>query len=333
MHGQDCDNDTRAMRPTRRELFVGGSSVLALSALLTGCERRRVPARRGEGDEADAPIPEALVRYREATTLAASVPSPQGLAVAPDDGIWVVGRDGAALLGETAGARSGAAVRFQGQGSCIAVWGERLLIGVGGTVLQASAKGGDAVPWLDAGEKAVITCIAGVTDVVYMADAGNRRIIRCRPDGSVAGYLCEKDPDRGYSGLIVPSPHLDVAVAEDGSVHVANPGAHRIEVYDPDGSPRWSWGETSQGVEGFCGCCNPTDFAILPDGRYVTAEKGIPRVKVYDAQGHFECVVAGPQHLSPGVVGLDVAARKDSSILVLDPGAALVRVFVQKEGA
>ncbi len=103
-----------------------------------------------------------------------------------------------------------------------------------------------------------------------------------------------------------------------------------MELYSPDGRLKRSWGKTAFAIDGFSGCCNPTHFALLPDGRFVTSEKGIPRVKIYAADGKFECVVAGREAFEPDVVGLGVAADAHGRILVLDPPARSVRVFVSK---
>lgn len=324
------DRDTRT---TRRDLFRGSATIVALSTIVAGCSDRGTRSHSAHHDE-DTPPPTnpALVKYREKARLPITVPDPRGIAWDGAGSIWVVGNgemqrspiEGPSSVAET--------IRYDGPGTCVAFDHERLLVGVEGKVLQVAASSRQPRVWLDVGPGAVITCIAVGKDAIYLADAGHRRIVRCTLDGKIRGYLCEKDEKRGYNGLIVPSPHLDVCVDADGAVHVANPGSHRIEIYDSDGAPRWSWGEESQDMPGFCGCCNPTDFALLPDGRYVTTEKGIPRIKIYSPEGHFECVVAGPEHLSPGVVGVDVAVLADGVIAALDRGIGAVRLFARSEG-
>jgi hypothetical protein len=92
-----------------------------------------------------------------------------------------------------------------------------------------------------------------------------------------------------------------------------------------------NWGRPAAEIDGFCGCCNPTDFALLPDRRFVTSEKGLARVKVYGAEGKFECVVAAPEVFAEDVVGLDLAADAQGRIYVLDPSAKAVRIFARKD--
>lgn len=83
--------------------------------------------------------------------------------------------------------------------------------------------------------------------------------------------------------------------------------------------------------EGFCGCCNPSNFAILSDGSFVTSEKGIERIKVYLPDGTFKCIVAGPDAFIEGTTGLDLAVNSRDRIFVLDPEKRMVRVFGNKK--
>lgn len=316
-------------RPTRRDLFRGAGAALALSSLISGCEKR---TRDGVAytDEVPGTDP-SLVRYAQQAALKPGVPSPRAVAVASDGALWVAGNGVAHRLAVDEAGKVTASLSFPGQAEALALRDDALLVGVGDRVIAVTLAGREPRVWAEPGPGTVVTCIATGADVVLVADAGHRRILRYDGTGTLRDTLCEKK--EGYGGLIVPSPHLDLAVGADGTIYVVNPGRHWVEVRDPSGALQWTWGETSQEMPGFSGCCNPTDMALLPDGRYVTAEKGIPRVKVYDRQGHFECVVAGPEHLSPGVVGLDVAALPDGRIAVLDPALGAVRVFQRKEGA
>jgi hypothetical protein len=86
-----------------------------------------------------------------------------------------------------------------------------------------------------------------------------------------------------------------VKLGKDGLLRVNNPGRHRVEIYTAEGDLELSWGKATVGIEGFCGCCNPTALGLLADGRCITCEKGLPRVKVIRQRGAFECVVAGTE--------------------------------------
>jgi len=175
------------------------------------------------------------------------------------------------------------------------------------------------------GERVHLTAIAVADGIVFVADAGNREVLRCASDGKILSRL---------KGFVVPSPYFDLHVGTENVLWVVNPGKHLIQAYTLDGQYETGWGETAMNIEGFCGCCNPSYFARLPDGRFVTSEKGLTRVKVYDVKGKFEGVVAGPEHFpqnrQPGM-GVPVACDSRSRVLVLDLAAKAVRIFERKE--
>jgi hypothetical protein len=69
----------------------------------------------------------------------------------------------------------------------------------------------------------------------------------------------------------------------------------------------------------------------MEDGSFITAEKGIVRVKKYDSQGNFECAIAGPDAFEEASTGLDIAINKKNQILVLEPDASKVHIFILKQ--
>ena len=197
--------------------------------------------------------------------------------------------------------------------------------------------------WQSLGERAVLTSIAVYKDNVFVADAGNRVVVRYDTAGNVINYIGRKDKDRNIPGFVIPSPYFDLAVGGDGLLRVVSPGRHRIEAYTFDGDLEFWWGKASAGIEGFCGCCNPVNFAILTDESFVTCEKGLTRAKIYDADGNFVGVVAGPEQLVEGGVGrvcnlpakcqaggFDVAVDANGRIFVLDTIKNVVRIFSRK---
>lgn len=194
------------------------------------------------------------------------------------------------------------------------------------------------------GERAHLTAIAQTNDAIYIADAGNREVIRCDANGKVVSRFGRIGANDGNPGFAVPSPYFDLNVGPEGVLWVANPGKHRVEAYTLDGKYETGWGETAMNVEGFCGCCNPVYFARLPDGRFVTSEKGLNRVKIYDVKGKFEGVVAGPEQLVKDRelarracsncqigYGIPVACDSRGRVIVLDPATKSIRIFTPKE--
>jgi hypothetical protein len=201
--------------------------------------------------------------------------------------------------------------------------------------------------WPNLGDKAVLTSIAVSGENVFVADAGNRIVIRYDRDGKIINKIGEKDDSKNIPGFVIPSPYFDLAVGRDGLLRVVNPGKQKIEAYTFTGDLEFSWGEYSNKVEGFCGCCNPVNFAILygndPSGdndSFITCEKGLTRVKVYDNEGKFVGVVAGPAQLIEGgkaevcdspeechLGGFDVAVDSTGRVIVLDTIKNIVRIY------
>lgn len=237
-------------------------------------------------------------------------------------------------------------IAIAGEPQCFTVLDDgTIYVGMRDHVEVLDAQGKVTASWEPLGEEAVLTSIAKHGDVVFVADAGHRIVLHYDTAGTLVGHIGEKDPDRDIPGFSIPSPHFDLAVSRDGLLRVADPGRNRIDTFTQDGSLEFWWGERSNGIKGFCGCCNPVSFALLADGGFVTAEKGLVRVKVFNSDGAFVGVVAGPDRFAAGKqmkicetpeecqgVALDVAAGADGRIYVLDPTDNTVKVF-DKKGA
>lgn len=203
-------------------------------------------------------------------------------------------------------------------------------------VEQYGRDGKRIAAWPPLDPKTNLTSIAVGKDDIYLADAGNRIVLRYDRSGKLKNEIGLRDDTRDIPGFVIPSPHFKLMMAEDGLLCVNNPGRHTIEAYTPRGDREFDFGSGSIRVEGFCGCCNPVAFAILPDGGFVTAEKGLVRVKVYDAQGQFVGVVAGPEQLTTArdtktiSAAFDVAVDSAGRIFVLDTLKDQIRVFRAK---
>jgi len=194
--------------------------------------------------------------------------------------------------------------------------------------------------WESPGKKAYLTSVAASGADVFVADAGDRVVLRYDRSGKLKGRIGEKNQAMKTPGFIVPSPFFDVQIAPDGLLRVTNPGRHRVEAYTFDGDLEFAWGNPGAAIQNFCGCCNPIKLALLADGRVVTYEKGIPRVKVYSATGVFESVVAGAESFLENAKvcgpndctlgGLAGAVDSKGRIYILDLVAADVRVMERK---
>jgi len=293
-------------------------------------------------------IDPALILYRQTGEIAPTLKQPRAVALGPEDRVYVAG-DKAVQVFEPDGSKF-AEYATSDEPRCLAVAGPhhafpgRVYVGMKTRVEVLDPGGKRVAAWEDLGPKAVLTSIAAAEQDVLVADAGNRIVLRYDPAGKLVARIGKRDPAKHILGFVIPSPYFDLAMAADGLVRVVNPGAHRIEAHTLDGDLEVFWGRQGEGVEAFCGCCNPTNIAILPDGRVVTSEKGIPRVKVYAADGKFLGVVVGPKTLAPTETILeetrpdhklpvfDVAADSRGRILVLDPLALKVRIFEPNGG-
>jgi len=281
----------------------------------------------------------AMIKFREAGTIKTGLKNARGIAVGPQ-GIYVVGDMAVRLFGNDGSPKDRDQISLLGEGECVAVGPDgAVYVGLRDSVEVYKSRSRIEF-WQSLGERAFITCIAVAGDDVFVADAGNRVILRCDRSGKVLGRIGQKDDSRNIPGLVVPSHHLDVAMAPDGLLRVNNPGRRTIEAYTVDGDLELSWGKSSTNPEGFPGCCNPTDIATFADGRIVASDKGLPRVKLYAADGTFLGLVAGPETFTEAFVkgagedfaGLDLAVDGER-VLVLDPATGIVRIFVPKETA
>jgi len=185
--------------------------------------------------------------------------------------------------------------------------------------------------WETSKNNALITSIAVDAENVFVADAANKIVYRYNLQGIFQNTIGEKDSLNGIRGFIVPSPYFDLALGHSGELWVANVGRHAFEAYTPQGKLISQWEKTSMQLDGFSGCCNPSNFALLTNGSYVTSEKGLVRIKIHKPNGEFECVVATPQQFERGTKGIDIAVDSENNIIVLDPKKNLIRIFQKND--
>jgi len=285
-----------------------------------------------------------LIRYEKVGQFHCPHPEPRRMTIGPDGLLYIAA---AKVIGVFD--RRGAPVRE------IACASAPRSVGVGddGEVFVSlrdhlelfDRKGQRTATWEAPPGRPFLTGIAVGKSDVFVADAGNRVILRYDRAGKLAGRIGEKNTAKDIPGLVVPSPCLDVEIAPDGLLRVNNPGRHRVEAYTFAGDLEFHWGKPSMAIAGFCGCCNPVNVAMLPDGSCVTFEKGLPRVKVYTPEGQFDSVVAGPDQFSDTSqelagsgpedkvhFGIDGAVDAEGKVFVLDLVSGDVQVMKHKTG-
>ncbi len=271
-----------------------------------------------------------LVQYSEKGPIPIDLPEASGVALGPDDRIYVSGGDSVLVFEGDGKLRS----RFQADAAirCLAVGQNHdLYLGMGDHIEIFDREGATKARWESLGEPAIITSIAIAENDVFVADAGQKTVWRFDKSGKRLQRIGDKDEAGDIPGFVIPSPYFDVAVDGDGFLWVANTGRHSLENYSVDGDFRTSWGEFGMDIHRFAGCCNPSHFTLLEDGSFVTSEKGLPRVKVYNRIGELVSVVATTEQFLEGTVGLDLAVDSIQRIYVLDPMQKMVRIFAKNE--
>ena len=292
-----------------------------------------------------AKIDPNLILYEEsAGAIKTGFANTHGIAVDSKGSVYVAG-DKAIRIFAQSGDRLGE-IKLDDTPRCLAVTTDgTIYVGMKDHVEVYDAQGQKQASWDSLGKDAILTSIAVSEDNVFVADAGNRIVIRYDTEGSIIIKIGRKDSIRNIPGFVVPSPYFDIAVPKDGLLRVVNPGRLRIEAYTLEGDIEFWWGQPSAALEGFCGCCNPVNIAVLPDGGFVTCEKGLVRVKIYNSGGSFVGVVAGPEQFGAGgtskicmlpdecqTSGFDVAVDREGRIFVLDTVDNIVKVFTRVKG-
>jgi hypothetical protein len=291
-----------------------------------------------------AQIDPNLIGYEEsANSFSTGQTESQGIAVDSKGSIYVCG-DKAIRIFTPNGNLLDEIVLTDSPG-CIAITEDgTICVGLKDHIETYDSQGQKLERWESLADDALLTSIAVTQNNIFVADAGNRIVVRYDTAGNIINRIGEKDSDKNVPGLLIPSPYFDIAISKDGLLRVVNPGRLRIEAYTFDGDFEFSWGEPSVSIEGFCGCCNPANFAVLPDGGFVTSEKGLIRIKVYNSDGSFVGAVAGHEQLASGSErkicqfpeecqkgGFDVAVDSSGRIFVLDTIKNVIRTFSKIE--
>ncbi len=291
-------------------------------------------------DHALRHIDPALLTWKQTAEIPVGMKGADSFARLPDGRIVIVGSKSLRIIGGGGGAPSIAPVEISlsKESLAVAAGSDRIYVAAHDHVALFDHNGTALGQWNSLGLSAVITSIAvrgvGSTANVWLADAGQRIIVHCDGDGKVLEKFAGKDDAKHSPGLVVPSPHLDVAfaaIAADSSsdpiIWVNNPGRHELEGFSRDGTLVRRWGQFGMTPERFAGCCNPTDFAILANGRFVTSDKGVPRVRVFSPDGKLQSVIGGVAVFGEQVGGLDISVDGQGRVWVLDRSRDVLRVF------
>jgi hypothetical protein len=343
----------KRLETTNIKILIGVLIALAIVIAVVALVRLDTTGKKGSGlskeylYEIDAKIDPNLIIYEQlGEAFATGLKAPTAIVVGPGERVYVAGDEAIRIFNEGPNSIffSFGQIKLTDAPRCLTVADDgKFYIGTKDHVEIYDDQGKQLASWESLGEKALLTSIAVSKNNVFVADAGNRIVLRYDTAGKLINRIGAKDKERNIPGFVIPSPYFDLAVGRDGLLRVVNPGLHRIEAYTFEGDLEFFWGKFSNvDVKGFCGCCNPANFAILDDESFITCEKGLTRVKIYDAEGIFVGVVAGTEQLIEGGTaricyfpdqcqagGFDVAVDSAGRIFVLDTIKNVVRMFTK----
>ena len=252
-----------------------------------------------------------------------------GIAIDTKDQIYV-STDEAILILNVQGEKINS-LKVRGVARCLAIAENgNILVGMRNRVDIRKSDGSLRNSFLVPGEKAFITSLAIDGENIYVADAGQKIVHHYNIDGKKIKEIGRRNTEAGIKGFVIPSPFFDLLMGRQGELWVVNPGRHAFEAYNQNGDQISTWERTSMSVEGFSGCCNPSNIAMLSDGSFVTVEKGLERVKIHLPSGDVKSVVAAPELFEEGTIGIDLAVDSEDRIYVLDPVKKMVRIFEAK---
>ena len=268
--------------------------------------------------------------YSEVKQIKTGLEDIHGVSVDTDDRIYVCGKGGVEIYDQAG--EPVFRIKIDGTALSIGMDGKQnIILGIQDHIEIWNKRGELIKKWNSIDKASIITSIASTDSYVFVADAGKKVVHRFDYNGKLLNRIGMKDTVNGIPGFVIPSPYFDLGIGRDGELWLVNPGRHSFEAYTYDGKLISTWGKASMDIDGFCGCCNPSNFVILRNGSFVTSEKGIERIKMYRPDGKFECMIATPGMFIEGTKGLDLAADSKGRIIVLDPGKKLIRIFSKSE--
>ena len=269
------------------------------------------------------------VGFKEIKQFSPGLEEVYGISVDASDRIYVSGENGVEIFYNTGKPEKKFTVSGLARSIRVDVNGD-IYLGMDDHVEVYDNDGKLLRKWEKEGVNSILTSIAISPGEVFVADAGEKVVCRYDRSGRLINRIGQKDPQAGIPGFVIPSPYFDLGISPSGELWIVDPGRHTFMNFSFDGKLISKWGKASMGIDGFCGCCNPSNFAFLSDGSFITSEKGIERVKVYLPDGTYKYLVATPASFEEGTRGLDLAVDSQDRVLVLDPVKKLVRFFVKK---
>lgn len=162
---------------------------------------------------------------------------------------------------------------------------------------------------------------------IYVADTLNQRIIHFSKTGEVLKQWGAPSSQDGAEPGTFREP-WGIAVAQDGSVLVADTWNHRIQRFDAKGKFLTEWGYFGQAEQpdAFWG---PRDVAVDSKNQVYVTDTGNKRVVIFDLDGNY-ITQFGTAGMEKGMLDepVGIAVEPDGNVYVADTWNQRVQVFV-----
>lgn len=156
----------------------------------------------------------------------------------------------------------------------------------------------------------------GADGTVYVIDVTNDQIRVFNPDGSPKVTWGKSGDGPGEFGFSFDFNWGDLAVAPDGNLYVLDPNLARIQVFTPDGTLLFGFGERGSGDGQML---YPSGIGIGPDGNAYIGDYQNHRVQVFAGDGTFLASWDGTKGGGAPLAGpADVAVDADGIAWVTD---------------
>jgi len=185
----------------------------------------------------------------------------------------------------------------------------------------------DRVPWTRRALFVPSGLAAAADGGLYVIDSRNYQVVCLMSDGTVRVVVGTGQPgadgDGGPASAASISEALEIALAPDGSLHIADTNNHRVRAIDRTGIIRTVAGDGVQGFGGDGGPAAkarlslPSDIAFGRDGTVYIADAGNGRVRAITPNGLIT-TIAGPNGLvRPTALAIDA----HGTLFIGDSGA------------
>ncbi len=248
----------------------------------------------------------------------------RGVTVDSEDRVYAVG-DSAVKVFDSEGALASHWITNRPGFSVATAADGKVYVGQEGQMEIYDRSGELVDTWSDPERFGRVTAIGHLPDHLLVADSRDRCIRRFDRDGEFVNNIGK---DNRRKGFIIPNGTVDFSVDNQGIIHAANPGKHRVERYTPEGELLGHFGRfDGRDPQGFPGCCNPTNLTVAERGRVYVTEKAPSRAKVYNAEGELLAVIANDV-FDPNCKNMDLAVDSKGRVYVADTVHLHINVFV-----